>query len=107
VGVGTGDGVGVGVGVGAGDGVGSGTGAGFAGGAGSGVGDGVPLVVWLPPVFVGAVGLLPHPTTNMDRQVTSKSLSISSLRTLHLRVAIVHLPCPAHLSIASLTFIVS
>jgi len=100
---GAGDGTGSGVGTGAG--AGAGAGAGSAGGTGDGVG--VPLFVWLPPVLVGAVGLVPHPTTNMDRQTTTKSLSISSLRTLHLRVSVVHLPCPADLSITNLTFIVS
>ena len=95
-GVGAGAGAGVGVGVGSGVGVGAGMGAGFAGGAGSGagVGAGAPLVTVLPPpVVVGAVGLLPQPTTNTDRQSRAKSLSISSLRTLHLRENLVHRAC--------------
>src|SRR5262245_28327558 len=82
-------GAGVGDGAGDGIGVGVGTGAGLAGGTGSGDGDGVgvPLFVWFPPVLVGAVGLLPHPTTIIDRQIAAKSLLISSLHTLHLPVA--------------------
>src|SRR4029453_18970098 len=72
VGAGAGEGAGAGAGVGAGigAGVGSGVGAGFAGGAGSGAGDGagVPLVVdGLPPVVVGAIGLLPQPTPKTHR----------------------------------------
>lgn len=90
-------GAGAGPGVGSGVGVGAGMGAGFAGGAGSGAGEGAgaPLVtVWLPPVVVGAVGLLPQPTTKTDRQNVGKSLPISSLRTLHLRQDSVHRACP-------------
>ena len=90
---------GVGAGAGAGAGVGAGMGAGFVGGAGSGAGDGagVPLVVvWPPPVTVGAVGLLPQPTMKADRQNIAKSLPISSLRTLHLRQDTVHRACLTH-----------